>query len=280
MGIQFLLCANKLDGFTANRAARERSTRLLRSARVGARVAARAADDGSDDSCPPSADCRSGADRRSRGTPPRVPTSRCSPTYCRRRCAGARTAHCLAALVRSRRRARPRGVADPAVAFSKLHLRPEGQRFQQQAGGTHAHPKGRAARCVRQAVHAKVSGCRIPRPARRDAARLVRDAVLPAVDELAHGFHALVYQATPSLRIHMPRTRPSIGLHRDFDYYHQPTEINVWVPLVPLASGTNSLYCESVARARRFSAIRGTPASSSASTGTSTPTTRSSTRAT
>ena len=34
-------------------------------------------------------------------------------------------------------------------------------------------------------------------------------------------------------------------LHKDFDYFHQPAELNIWVPLVPEVGGTNSLFCES-----------------------------------
>lgn len=201
-------------------------------------------DDGSDGSCQPTADCLQ------RRRPPlawdaasRLDLALPADVLPTKVCAALSYGHRLAALV-----AEALGLAaeaDPAVALSKLHLRPEGQRFQQQAGGTHHIPKAGRHDAFGKRFTQKCQDAQFR--ARLDATlrEFVRDAVLPAVDGTAHGWDALVYQGTPSLRIHMPRTRPSIGLHRDFDYYHQPTEINIWVPLVPLASGTNSLYCES-----------------------------------
>ena len=47
------------------------------------------------------------------------------------------------------------------------------------------------------------------------------------------------------MRVHLPHTRSLGKRHCDRDYYHQPNEINVWIPLVERVSGTNSLYCES-----------------------------------
>ena len=54
-----------------------------------------------------------------------------------------------------------------------------------------------------------------------------------------------VYQAEPSMRVHLAGTR-SLGIrHCDADYYHQPNEINFWIPLVERVWGANSLQCES-----------------------------------
>ena len=174
-----------------------------------------------------------------------LPTKVCAHTYGQR----------LAALVAEALALPPE--VEPALALSKLHEQPEGLRFQQQVG-TNARLSGRHAKesaGLPKAGRHDAFGKRFSTHRHRDAdfrARMdatvrefVRDAVLPALDGAAHGWEELVYQAVPSLRVHMPRTRPSIGLHRDFDYYHQPTEINVWVPLVPHVGGTNSLYCES-----------------------------------
>ena len=71
--------------------------------------------------------------------------------------------------------------------------------------------------------------------------RFVSDASA-AFDEYAAG--GFVYQRVPSLRVHMPGARPLGVPHKDADYFHQPGEVNLWVPLTRCA-GTNSLYCES-----------------------------------
>jgi hypothetical protein len=76
--------------------------------------------------------------------------------------------------------------------------------------------------------------------------RFVVECFSPAADAKVHGWDHFIYQYEPSLRIHMPFTR-SLGIpHRDYDYYHQPNELNAWIPLVPHVFGSNSLYCESV----------------------------------
>ncbi|KAJ1483019.1 hypothetical protein T484DRAFT_1801880 [Baffinella frigidus] len=63
----------------------------------------------------------------------------------------------------------------------------------------------------------------------------VRDFVPAAIDAERHGYTEICYQAMPSLRIHMPHaaeTQAHIALHKDYDYFHQPNEINFWIPLL------------------------------------------------
>jgi hypothetical protein len=55
----------------------------------------------------------------------------------------------------------------------------------------------------------------------------------------------VVYQGTPSLRVHLPGTgKPLIRKHNDAEYFHQPNEINCWMALTP-TFGSNTLWAES-----------------------------------
>ena len=62
---------------------------------------------------------------------------------------------------------------------------------------------------------------------------------------LGNRWEHFVYQALPSFRVHLAHTRALGVPHCDADYYHQPNELNFWMPLVERVSGSNSLYCES-----------------------------------
>ena len=57
----------------------------------------------------------------------------------------------------------------------------------------------------------------------------------------------------PSFRVHLAHTRALGVPHCDADYFHQPNEINFWIPLVERVGGSNSLYCESSPGAADFS---------------------------
>ena len=61
----------------------------------------------------------------------------------------------------------------------------------------------------------------------------------------------VVYQRTPTLRVHMPGPKALGVAHIDYTYFRQPTEVNVWLPLTPVA-GSNSLWSESAPGARDF----------------------------
>jgi hypothetical protein len=52
------------------------------------------------------------------------------------------------------------------------------------------------------------------------------------------------YQRTPTLRIVVPSAAAVGHKHCDYEYYHQPAEINFWIPLTP-TYGTNTLFVES-----------------------------------
>ena len=67
-----------------------------------------------------------------------------------------------------------------------------------------------------------------------------------------------VYQVEPSMRVHLAGCR-ALGIrHSDSDYYHQPNEINMWIPLVERVWGSNSLYCESSPGAADFAPFEAT----------------------
>jgi len=71
--------------------------------------------------------------------------------------------------------------------------------------------------------------------------RFIREVVLPGMH--CDSGSTLVYQARPSLRVQPPRQH-GIRLHTDRDYYHQPAEVNWWVPLTP-TFGSNTMWLES-----------------------------------
>ena len=72
--------------------------------------------------------------------------------------------------------------------------------------------------------------------------RFINEVIAPYVGDPA----GLVYQAMPTLRVHLPGTgKPLIRKHNDAEYFHQPNEINVWLPLTR-TFGSNTLWAESV----------------------------------
>ena len=84
---------------------------------------------------------------------------------------------------------------------------------------------------------------------------LVSRHVAAALDATAHGYTSLCYQAEPSLRVHLPLAKCGIRLHKDADYYHQPNELNFWLPLSTGVGGTNSLYVESAPGVGDYTAL-------------------------
>eukprot|EP00928_Gymnodinium_smaydae_P066021 TRINITY_DN49082_c0_g1_i1.p1 TRINITY_DN49082_c0_g1~~TRINITY_DN49082_c0_g1_i1.p1 ORF type:complete len:345 (-),score=68.92 TRINITY_DN49082_c0_g1_i1:7-1041(-) len=139
---------------------------------------------------------------------------------------------------------------EPPSQLSRLHLLPEGVAAQTRALGRHdAFSKRWTAALERKQnpdFRRRLDDC---------VRRFVTKYVAESVDATAHGWEHFVYQAEPSLRVHMPHTRPGIQKHKDFDYYHQPTELNFWIPLVPRVWGSNSLYCESAPGRGDFAAF-------------------------
>ena len=54
----------------------------------------------------------------------------------------------------------------------------------------------------------------------------------------------LVFQRTPTLRIHLPKNKAVGDFHRDREYNHPIEEINIWVPITS-AFDTNTIWLES-----------------------------------
>ena len=71
--------------------------------------------------------------------------------------------------------------------------------------------------------------------------RFVRGVVAPL---LGCGADDVAYQALPTLRVSHPSERPMGHPHCDYEYGHQPAELNVWLPLTE-AWGANTLLAES-----------------------------------
>lgn len=64
-------------------------------------------------------------------------------------------------------------------------------------------------------------------------------------DSRGGGGGTLLYQREPNFRCHLPGTgHLLVHKHRDADYYHQPNELNVWIPLTD-CFGSNTLWAES-----------------------------------
>ena len=55
---------------------------------------------------------------------------------------------------------------------------------------------------------------------------------------------ALVYQAKPTFRVHLPNNVAVGDWHKDGDYNHQRTETNYWLPFTK-AFGNNTIWIES-----------------------------------
>ena len=86
--------------------------------------------------------------------------------------------------------------------------------------------------------------------------RFVADVVAGnALEAAAHSYSAVCYQAEPSLRLHLPNAKGGIQLHKDADYYHQPNEVNLWLPLTDGVGGSNSLFCETAPGAADYTAF-------------------------
>lgn len=66
----------------------------------------------------------------------------------------------------------------------------------------------------------------------------VKEQIQPRFNE------ALVYQARPTFRIHMPGNLAVGEFHKDSDYNHQRSEVTHWMPFTP-AFDTNTIWIES-----------------------------------
>ena len=86
----------------------------------------------------------------------------------------------------------------------------------------------------------------------RDDAVLLRGRLMEAYHNFLVGVVApyvgdpagLVFEARPGFRCHLPGTgKPLLRQHCDAEYFHQPNEINLWLPLTP-TFGSNTLWAE------------------------------------
>jgi hypothetical protein len=59
------------------------------------------------------------------------------------------------------------------------------------------------------------------------------------------GGRRIIYQRAPTVRVVPPSEKPTGELHRDKDDHHQPSELNYWLLVSPMAYGNNSLWIES-----------------------------------
>ena len=69
----------------------------------------------------------------------------------------------------------------------------------------------------------------------------------------------LYYQASPTLRVCFPIRpgHPEVAMgrpHKDYEYFHQPSEINFWLPCTAVG-GANTLHCESAPGREDFHAL-------------------------
>ena len=83
--------------------------------------------------------------------------------------------------------------------------------------------------------------------------QFIREIVAPMLDCNPDD---LYYQRTPALRIVVPSDTPVGHKHCDYEYGHQPAEVNFWIPLTEV-SRTNTLYVESMPGSRDFSPLNG-----------------------
>jgi len=68
---------------------------------------------------------------------------------------------------------------------------------------------------------------------------LIRDVIGPSIDG-----GRVLYQRAPTFRTYLPSVVPMGKMHNDESYHHQPSELNLWLPISDHVSGNNSLWVE------------------------------------
>ena len=77
--------------------------------------------------------------------------------------------------------------------------------------------------------------------------QFIAEVVAPLIEADGGGSGTLYYQRDPNFRCHLPGTgHVLVHKHCDADYFHQPNEVNIWVPLSEGVHGSNTLWLESV----------------------------------
>lgn len=74
--------------------------------------------------------------------------------------------------------------------------------------------------------------------------KFLRNVISPSIE--GNDLARVVFQRAPTLRVYPPGGETAMGaFHCDENYHHQPSELNLWMPLSLEVSGTNSLWVES-----------------------------------
>ena len=139
---------------------------------------------------------------------------------------------------------------DPiGMLLSNLHSTPVArQRAQQLAGKEHSQ---RANRTLWHSAYNKTLRASVARDSTELVARrgrfesmlrtFMREVIAPL---LGCGPDEVAYQASPTLRVSYPSATAMGHPHCDYEYHHQPCEVNLWLPLTQVW-GNNTLHAES-----------------------------------
>lgn len=73
---------------------------------------------------------------------------------------------------------------------------------------------------------------------------LVRDVIGPSITIGGSGGQVL-FQRAPTFRTYLPSVVPMGKMHNDESYHHQPSELNIWLPISDHVCGNNTLWVES-----------------------------------
>jgi hypothetical protein len=81
--------------------------------------------------------------------------------------------------------------------------------------------------------------------------RFIRNVIGPSL-----GGGVIIYQRAPTLRVYIPGDEHAMGkFHNDEQYFHQPAEINFWLPISERVFGTNSLWVETFPNKKDYQPI-------------------------
>ena len=89
------------------------------------------------------------------------------------------------------------------------------------------------------------AGRNIMRRVRKIYYRFICEVVAPMISSESGDCDSVMFQSTPALRMVPPSRKQATHAHVDAMYFHQPGQINFWMPLSRVA-GTNTLWVESL----------------------------------
>ncbi|KAJ1472933.1 hypothetical protein T484DRAFT_1913857, partial [Baffinella frigidus] len=140
------------------------------------------------------------------------------------------------------------------LGLSKIHVAAEasGTRQDSERTGNVRLPKGNSGRNIMRRVKkvyqrficeevaplvsAKSGGC--------ESVMSNDFAVAPLVSAESGGCESVMYQSIPAFRMVPPSPKQATHAHMDAMYYHQPSQVNFWLPLSRVG-GANALWVES-----------------------------------